>query len=533
MRYSRKLSAGKLFKIQSRCAAPPNPRRESARSSYAPQQPADASRHNRDASQHRQLFDPRKHDTVSFSSAQARKPAQKISTRLLEALGNIARYHIITAAMVPSAPQVSSSLITATVNGSLRTSPVGFVPEKPKMLRGSWQRRPTSLHARPLNSDFDAPMPSRALEVPLGNNPNDVFLDNSSLTNDDEFQPEPTSSSAIERMVDKTDDESDTELPPKKKTKTTKELVRVAVQVSSNAGSGEFGGINRHIRSRPLESPSLPVWSPSAQARWSAPDACALELFILLYDMLFTNIQLDDFSPTLARLLERLTIEEPELNRNPAATVAAAKVKLARKAHTTKMEVNGDERRWSNDMGGLNTQGPSIDATASQEPPFVFKMAQELTFSMLAHILRFPWERERAASVAATDTQHAELVEKIQHWDGPTVEAYVDLASLTLSTNTQLASTMIHWFSSIVTKLLITLIKGGWDTVSPNAGVIYAGLQKLNTQNEPATPPQTETDDSNFSTIDNMDANLDSKIESENNTNGGVGDVKGSKYEDD
>jgi hypothetical protein len=92
---------------------------------------------------------------------------------------------------------------------------------------------------------------------------------------------------------------------------------------------------------------------------------------------------------------------------------------------------------------------------------------------------------------------------------------------------------MIHWFSSIVTKLLIALIKGGWDTVSPNAGVIYAGLQKLNTQNEPATPPQTETDDSNFSTIDNMDANSDSKIESENNTNGGVGDVKGSKYEDD
>ncbi|KAN0111180.1 hypothetical protein V8E52_008792 [Russula decolorans] len=91
MRYSRKLSAvstgscqtrGKLFKIQSRCAAPPNPRRESAGSSYAPQQPADASRHNCDASQHRQLFDPRKHDTVSFSSAQARKPAQKFVWRL-------------------------------------------------------------------------------------------------------------------------------------------------------------------------------------------------------------------------------------------------------------------------------------------------------------------------------------------------------------------------------------------------------------------------------------------------------------------
>jgi len=78
-------------------------------------------------------------------------------------------------------------------------------------------------------------------EVPLGNNPNDAFLDNSSLTNDDEFQPEPTSSSATERAAsDKTDDESETELPPKKKAKTAKEPVQV--QVSNNAGSGKSKG---------------------------------------------------------------------------------------------------------------------------------------------------------------------------------------------------------------------------------------------------------------------------------------------------
>jgi len=80
--------------------------------------------------------------------------------------------------MVPTAPQVSSSLITAAVNGGFRTPTVGLVPKKPKSkykrnltrrrrltelpaLRGSWQKRSTSLHARPLNSDFDAPMPSR------------------------------------------------------------------------------------------------------------------------------------------------------------------------------------------------------------------------------------------------------------------------------------------------------------------------------------------------------------------------------------
>jgi protein SMG6 len=64
-------------------------------------------------------------------------------------------------------------------------------------------------------------------------------------------------------------------------------------------------------------------------------------------------------------------------------------VKLARKAHTDeKMEVDGDKRRRSSDMDALNAQGPSTDATVSQEPPFAFKMAQELTFSMFAHALR-------------------------------------------------------------------------------------------------------------------------------------------------
>jgi hypothetical protein len=79
----------------------------------------------------------------------------------------------------------------------------------------------------------------REPELPLGNNPNDAFPDNSSLTNDDEFQPEPTSSSATEREADKTDNESETELPPKKKTKTIKEPVHEAVQVSSNAGKSK------------------------------------------------------------------------------------------------------------------------------------------------------------------------------------------------------------------------------------------------------------------------------------------------------
>ena len=58
--------------------------------------------------------------------------------------------------------------------------------------------------------------------------------------------------------------------------------------------------------------PILSIWSHAAQARCSVPDAKASDLFILLHGMLFTNIQLDDFQPTLARFIERLEIEGAE-----------------------------------------------------------------------------------------------------------------------------------------------------------------------------------------------------------------------------
>ena len=82
---------------------------------------------------------------------------------------------------------------------------------------------------------------------------------------------------------------------------------------------------------------------------------------------------------------------------NPAAIAAATKVKLTRKAQEDDwMEDNSDERRWSSDMKAIHAQSPSViqvspilfDATASQEPPSAFKMAQEFTFMMLAHTLQ-------------------------------------------------------------------------------------------------------------------------------------------------
>ena len=56
----------------------------------------------------------------------------------------------------------------------------------------------------------------------------------------------------------------------------------------------------------------LAMWSPTAQARRQAPDARLSELFVLLHGMLFTNIQLDDFKPALARFMERLRLEGAE-----------------------------------------------------------------------------------------------------------------------------------------------------------------------------------------------------------------------------
>jgi protein SMG6 len=177
----------------------------------------------------------------------------------------------------------------------------------------------------------------------------------------------------------------------------------------------------------------LPLWSQAAQARRSesTPDARAPELFVFLHGMLFTNIQLDDFSSTLTRLLERLCIEEPEgrewammavanigallefghpqgflrrsgalgQDRNSATIVATSKVtvKLVRKAKADeRMEADGDDRRRSGDVDASNPQGVSAilispalpDAVWPLEPSPSFKMAQDLTFDMLAHALR-------------------------------------------------------------------------------------------------------------------------------------------------
>lgn len=52
----------------------------------------------------------------------------------------------------------------------------------------------------------------------------------------------------------------------------------------------------------------LGMWSQQAQARRQVPEARLTDLFVCLHGMLFTNIQLDDFKPVLARFQEKLQI---------------------------------------------------------------------------------------------------------------------------------------------------------------------------------------------------------------------------------
>ncbi|KAI5899759.1 uncharacterized protein SCHCODRAFT_02661351 [Schizophyllum commune H4-8] len=82
----------------------------------------------------------------------------------------------------------------------------------------------------------------------------------------------------------------------------------------------------------------LQVWSLQAQMRRGQPDAHVPDLFVLVHGMLFTNIQKNDFQPSLARLLERLTI-------NGAEERAEFWCLLARKVWERSYGKSGKDRR--------------------------------------------------------------------------------------------------------------------------------------------------------------------------------------------
>ncbi|KAA1471246.1 hypothetical protein DENSPDRAFT_776086 [Dentipellis sp. KUC8613] len=337
----------------------------------------------------------------------------------LEALGDLARYRMAVAAMVTPPAPLSSALTSAAVLGSVHRS-------TPTSTAANASGAVSTISERPAARIDDSPTPSIGIIA----------------ARNFELEPEKERWRKIARewfgagVTDK---------PGNGK------LHHHLGLLSREAEGEELRGVYHFVKSMIVLHPFktsresvLPFWSPAAQARRALPDARTPDLFLLLHGMLFTNIQLDDFAPTLARLMERLAIEDPEerewtmmaaINisailefgkqgtmyrtgalgsideRKGSAGAAAngAKVKLAKRANGAdegddkKMDVDGEERRGSMEHGpaGAGTsprpaatvqESPALSEASAQgtEPPPAFNLALQLTFKMLTHVLERP-----------------------------------------------------------------------------------------------------------------------------------------------
>ncbi|KAH6907115.1 hypothetical protein BKA70DRAFT_1372313 [Coprinopsis sp. MPI-PUGE-AT-0042] len=156
----------------------------------------------------------------------------------------------------------------------------------------------------------------------------------------------------------------------------------------------------------------LPVWSSAAQARRSLPDARASELFVLLHGMLFTNIQLDDFQPSLTRFIERLNIEgaeEKEWIMMGTVNIAAmlkygcpscllrklgvVGPKDANVAQAAAMRVMA-KKAAAGVPGAVVPQEDRMEwpvpSSDTPELPPALGLALQLTFTLLSHVLHLP-----------------------------------------------------------------------------------------------------------------------------------------------
>ncbi|KAL1728623.1 hypothetical protein EV714DRAFT_285553 [Schizophyllum commune] len=306
----------------------------------------------------------------------------------LEALGDIARYRMAVAAMVNrSTGSTPAALTSAALSEASKTSPDGTLAP------------PQAAHAKSVS---DAPA---------------ARIDDS---------PSPSIGVAAARLL---------ELEPEKERWRMIAREWYALGLSEQPGNGKLhhhlGLLSREAEGEELRSmyhfikslcalhpfsttreSILQVWSPQAQARRAQPDARVPDLFVLVHGMLFTNIQMDDFQPSLARLLERLTIDGAEerewimmaisnigalleygkptgLLRKAGAVrtreavgagMSAASVRLAKRAaEEDRMEVDDEQT-------SPNLAEPDV----AQELPMAFSYAVQLTFSMLSVVLRQP-----------------------------------------------------------------------------------------------------------------------------------------------
>ncbi|KAJ6547339.1 hypothetical protein B0H19DRAFT_1075225 [Mycena capillaripes] len=164
----------------------------------------------------------------------------------------------------------------------------------------------------------------------------------------------------------------------------------------------------------------LPMWSATAQARRALPEAHLVDLFVLLHGMIFTNIQLDDFQPTLARFIERLEIEGAEEREwimmaivnvcavleygKPAGVLkkgggvgtrdmsGATAVMVRVMAKRALADDDKDKDKMDVDEDGMQQTSPTMSEAEpdAAEAPAAFRFALQLLFAMLSHVLRRP-----------------------------------------------------------------------------------------------------------------------------------------------
>jgi protein SMG6 len=156
----------------------------------------------------------------------------------------------------------------------------------------------------------------------------------------------------------------------------------------------------------------LPIWSGTLQTRRMNPDAKVSELFVLLHGMLFTNIQLDDFKPTVARFLERLIIEGAEerewvmmaiVNISSVLEYGKSSGLLRRiggiggrdpsRIIAKKQATPADNKMEIDDEGQAQISPTLSEAGQNPETSPAFKYALQLTFTMLSFVLRNPTRR--------------------------------------------------------------------------------------------------------------------------------------------
>ncbi|THH08573.1 hypothetical protein EW146_g8951 [Bondarzewia mesenterica] len=276
-----------------------------------------------------------------------------------EALGDLARYHMAVSAMVTATSLPPSSLTVAAMNGVSELSP-GTTDANISAVLSSISDRPS------------APIDEPSASVGI----------------------------AAARLFD---------LEPEKERWRSIARNWYALGVNDMPGNGklhhhlgllsrevegeELRGIYHFVKSMITTHPFatsresvLMVWSSAAQARRAAPDAHAIDLFVLLHGMLFTKIQLDGFAPMLARFLERLSIEDPQAREWIMMAVERPVVNGGVKVTLTKKQANGDDKM---DVDSETLPALSNASVPAETSP-AFKMASQLAFGMLAYVLKAP-----------------------------------------------------------------------------------------------------------------------------------------------